>query len=417
MEEWRVISKFPNYSVSNLGNVMNTKTGRIMRLNIKCGYSKVHLLNEKERKSIFVHRLVATYFIENPENKPEVNHKNKNRIDNRVENLEWLTKPENLQHKSIGLVYKTNRNKPILRIDISSRNILEKYESIDEAGIWVLNNGYTKTSHNGRNSIGNCLNGLSNSAYGFKWEYIKNDNLKNEEWREIDLKKLFGSDCFSDKKYFVSNLGRFKNSFGIIMENYKVNANGYIRVFIYKKTFALHRLVALTFLDNPENKEQVNHIDGNKLNNSLDNLEFVTNKENQIHKFLIGIGNNFTRAVKQYDLEGNFIKEYNSIVLAAKEMNISKSCITGVLLNKRKTAAGFIWKYSDDKNIDFSEKIKINKNIGRNVCQYDLDMNLIKTHNSIADASRTLNIHKNHIWAVINNFRKTTGGFIFKYLD
>ena len=201
------------------------------------------------------------------------------------------------------------------------------------------------------------------------------------------------------------------------MDNYKVNENGYIRVYIYKKTFTLHRLVALTFLENSENKEQVNHKDGNKLNNCVENLEFVTNKENQIHKIQNGLGNNFTRAVKQYDLDGNFIKEYCSITLAAKELGISKSTIRCVLINKRKTAAGYIWKYADDKNINFLEKIIINKNKGRKVCQYDLDMNLIKIHNNIAEASRHVNMHKNNIWGVINNLRKTSGGFIWKYLD
>ena len=77
--------------------------------------------------------------------------------------------------------------------------------------------------------------------------------------------------------------------------NLRVNKNGYIRVYIYNKTFALHMLIALTFLDNPENKEQVNHKHENKLNNNISNLEFVTNKENQIHK--MGLGNNHTRKI------------------------------------------------------------------------------------------------------------------------
>ena len=89
------------------------------------------------------------------------------------------------------------------------------------------------------------------------------------------------------------------------MDNYKVNDNGYIRVYIYNKTFALHRLIALAFIENTENKEQVNHIDGNKLNNSVENLEWVSNQENQIHKFKIGLGNNFTRKITQFDLEMN----------------------------------------------------------------------------------------------------------------
>lgn len=65
------------------------------------------------------------------------------------------------------------------------------------------------------------------------------------------------------------------------------------------------------------------------------------------HKFQNGLGNNFTRKIKQFDLNNTFIKEYASIALASKDVNISKSCISGVLREKRKTAAGFIWKYSD----------------------------------------------------------------------
>jgi hypothetical protein len=347
MEEWRKIDEFPNYSVSNFGNVMNIKTNKLLKLNVKCGYQIVSLVNDVSKKNFRVHRLVATLFIKNPENKPEVNHKDKNKLNNNVINLEWNTRLENCQHRSIGLIYKSNKNKPILRLSKDNNEIIEQYNSIEDAGIWAFENNLTSNLHNGRNSIGNCVNGLSNSAYGYKWKYIEKTSFENEEWKEIDLIYLFSNDCKFEKKYLVSNFGRFKNSSGTIMDNYKVNDNGYNRVYIYKKTFLLHRLVALTFLENNNNKEQVNHKDGNKLNNSIGNLEWCTNKENQMHKFQNGLGNNFTRKIRQYDITGNFIKEFNSIVLAAKELNISKSNISGVLNNYRKTAAGFVWKYLD----------------------------------------------------------------------
>lgn len=418
MEEWRIITDFPNYSVSNFGNVKNNKTNRIMKLNVKGGYYHISLNNNMDKKTFKVHRLVALAFIENTHNKPEVNHKDKNKLNNNINNLEWMTRKENNQHKSIGLIYNSNKNKPLYRLDKITGDILEKYESIEDAGIWANENKLTSNSHNGRNAIGNCVNGLSNSAYGFRWKYVDN-SLDYEEWREINVNKLFNQEIASDKKYYVSNLGRFKNSSGRItnIENYKVIEDGYIRVYIYNKTFALHRLVALTFLDNPVNKETVNHIDGNKLNNKIENLEFATNKEQQIHKHAIGLGNNFTRKVKQYDLNWNFIKEYDSIVLAAKEMNVSKGTIRGVLIKYRKTSAGYIWRYSDDIDNDFTEKITINENRGRSVGQYDLNMNLIKKHDSIAEAGRNIGIHKNNIWGVINNKQNTAGGFIWKYLD
>jgi hypothetical protein len=345
MEEWRIIKDFPNYSVSNFGNVMNNKSNRLLKLSIKSGYYNIGLNNGKNRKALKVHRLVALAFIPNPENKPEVNHINKNKLDNSIVNLAWATKKEQAQHKSIGLIYKSNKNKPINRLDKITRKILEKYSSIEDAGIWAFQNKLTSNSHNGRNAIGNCVNGLSNSAYGFAWEYEKNEDKNNEEWREIKLDNIFTGEINIDKKYFVSNLGRFKNSYGTIMENYKINENGYIRVYICNKIFLLHRLVALTFLENSENKETVNHKDGNKLNNSINNLEFATHKEQQIHKFKMGLGNNHTKKIAQYDLQENLIKEFNSIISASKELNTSSSNIRGVLYKKRKTAAGFIWKY------------------------------------------------------------------------
>lgn len=415
MEEWLVIKDFPNYSISNLGNIKNNKKNRIMKLTIKGGYYTVSLTNDICKKTFKVHRLVGSAFIENPDNKPTVNHKDKNKCNNKLSNLEWMTLDEQMQHKSIGLHYKSNKNKPIYRLS-KDDEILEHYNSIECAGKWAFENKLAKSAHSGRNAIGNCLNGLSIKAYNFKWNFLDN-SLENEEWREIDFNKIFEQEIKADKKYYISNLGRFKNSYGTIMENYKPNEDGYIRVYISNKTFLLHRLVALTFLENPENKETVNHMDGNKLNNTIDNLEFATNKEQQKHKFENNLGNNFTRKIKQYDLNWNLIKVHTSISLAAKEMNISKSSIQGVLLGNRKTADGFIWKYVDDKNINFSEKITINKNIGRKVCQYDLDMNLIEIHNSIAEASKKVNSHKNNIWGVINNLRKTSGGFIWKYLD
>jgi hypothetical protein len=104
-------------------------------------------------------------------------------------------------------------------------------------------------------------------------------------------------------------------------------------------------------------------------------------------------------------------------VEASNELNIGKAGINATCLYKQKHSGGYIFRYIEDISFDKSEKVVINKNRGRNVGQYDLDMNLLKIHNSIADASRNVNIHKNNIWAVIKNNRKTSGGFIWKYLD
>ena len=339
-ETWKTITDFPNYDISNYGNVKNIITNKLLRIPHNDGYKCISLRHNGKDKSFKIHRLVAIAFIENPENKSDVNHKDKNKGNNKVSNLEWMTRKENNIHRCQNSKIKTNKNKQLNRIDSNTDEVLEQYNSIEDAAIWAFNNNLTKNTHNGRNSIGNCINGLGKSSYGYKWELLNdNHDLEGENWKQVIIN---GNTI---KTYYVSNLGRFKNSSGIISKNTKPCLSGYYVVAIDNITYRLHRIIALTFIDNPENKEQVNHIDGNKLNNSVSNLEWVTNKENQIHKFKIGLGNNYTRKIVQYDLEMNKLKEFNSIIEASKELNIGKSNIGGVITNHRKTAGGFIFKY------------------------------------------------------------------------
>lgn len=95
MEEWREIPNVPGYLASSDGNIRNIKTGTIRRPRLKkSGYFCVKI----RQKHLLVHRLIAKAFIDNPLFKREVNHKNRNRLDNRVYNLEWCTPSENVKH-------------------------------------------------------------------------------------------------------------------------------------------------------------------------------------------------------------------------------------------------------------------------------------------------------------------------------
>ena len=95
------IKEYKNYYISNLGNVYSTKSGKLIKLtpyiDSKGNYLMIRLIrNDGIRKSLLIHRLVAEHFIPNPLKLPEVNHKDKNTKNPKVDNLEWCTRKENL---------------------------------------------------------------------------------------------------------------------------------------------------------------------------------------------------------------------------------------------------------------------------------------------------------------------------------
>lgn len=104
-EEWSAIPKFSHILVSNFGRVRNTRTGSVYRLSLtRDGYQVFLAYKGYKRKRFLVHRLVAAAFVPNPDKKPEVNHKDLCKTNNRADNLEWVTHQENIVH------YYTNRN-------------------------------------------------------------------------------------------------------------------------------------------------------------------------------------------------------------------------------------------------------------------------------------------------------------------
>lgn len=337
MEEWKSVSGYEKYEVSSLGNVRNIKTKRILKASNTGGYYSISITNGKQ-KTISIHQLVAKAFIPNPENKLQVNHKDKNGLNNNLENLEWLTNRENSIHRSNGVTQTTNQNLEIYKINKDTDEILEKYNSIENAAKSFIENNNFKIK-TVRSGISMVINNKQQSAYGYKWEKVEQNNLENEIWKEIDIENE------DTKGYFVSSLGRFRNKKVVIMKDYKPHNSGYIYLRVNIKKYALHRLVALTFITNLEDKPFVNHIDGNKINNKLENLEWVNCSENNLHAHKLGLTKGSRRTIIQYDLEMNKIKQFNSIKEASDKLNISCSNIKGVLYKKQNTAGGFIWKY------------------------------------------------------------------------
>lgn len=102
MEEFRIIEDNTNYSVSNLGNVKNNDTGKILKQSISNGYAIIRLWKNGKGKNYRVHRLIALAFIPNPQNKPFIDHIDNNKTNNHIDNLRWCNNQENTWNRQLS---------------------------------------------------------------------------------------------------------------------------------------------------------------------------------------------------------------------------------------------------------------------------------------------------------------------------
>lgn len=187
-EEWKDIVGYEHiYQVSNCGRVKRIsqryvdkyghkrcRSERILsQIKSRCGYMLVHLSNDGLAKHLYVHRLVAEAFIENNDNNPQVNHKNGNKSDNHISNLEWNTRSENMIH-----AYKNGLNAP-------SRSQLGKIGALSARGKRILqfdkNMNFIRefnTAKDAANIVGctpsaitRCANGKYKYVYGYIWKW------------------------------------------------------------------------------------------------------------------------------------------------------------------------------------------------------------------------------------------------------
>ena len=274
------IYDYENYMIDENGEVFNNNTKQYLKGSIgENGYRYFRLSKNNHKKMYYAHRLVAEHFIDNPNNLPVVNHIDGNKLNNNINNLEWVTYSENTKH------WKDNSN--VIRRQT---------------------------------------------------EYYKED-LPNEIWKEF-------------KNYYVSSLGRIRNKAknnllkpSLACGYYKVRLsdNGLVN------DYMIHQLVYKLFKgDYDKNNFIIDHIDGNKLNNDINNLRLLTNSENAHAAFYETKTNSSAKKVAQYDLNGNFIKSFPSARVASKELNLDSSTISKVCRGKNKTHGGFIFKYIEE---------------------------------------------------------------------
>lgn len=157
-----------------------------------------------------------------------------------------------------------------------------------------------------------------------------------------------------------------------------------------QKRMRVHRLVAETFIPNLENKPFVNHIDGNRSNNNVKNLEWVTPSENTQHAVATGLMNSGRkRAVIQYNLQGEKMLTFESASEAARQTGTSQSKITMCCRRQRESANDYQWRYEDDiQDIKVVQKRFIT---GKKVAQCDEDYNIIAIYPSFSAAAQAVN--------------------------
>ncbi len=162
-EIWKDVKGYEGlYKVSNFGNVKTIKNNKILKINTTGEYGYVALYRDRKKTIKKIHRLVAENFIENPNNYPCVNHKDENKWNNKVDNLEWCTQKYNCNYK--------NRNKKL-----SKSKCRFKIKQIDLNGktikiwqdIWELRNNTSYNTH----VIRQCCQKRCKTSYGYKWEY------------------------------------------------------------------------------------------------------------------------------------------------------------------------------------------------------------------------------------------------------
>ena len=186
-----------------------------------------------------------------------------------------------------------------------------------------------------------------------------------EEWRPIKGYEYYEVSNLGRVRSWINNKWKRRNTPKILSLHRLTK--GYLGVSLssapnVSKTIKVHRLVAKTFIPNPDNLPMINHKDENKTNNCVSNLEWCTNKYNlnygttrqRIFETIERNGGYKVRPIIQKDLEGNVIREWNSATEAAKELKIDRN---NILTACRKSYKGFVW--------DFKEKdsIKDNNNI------------------------------------------------------
>jgi hypothetical protein len=335
---WRPIQGYTDrYLVSRNGEIWSIKRQIILSTHLRKGYPSVSLYDDSGKWTISIHTLMGETFLVKDDDpaKTQVNHKNGVKTDDRVENLEWTTPRGNNQH-ALETGLRVPRTKKVGQYTLEGQK-LATFDSIKEAA--------EKTGCNAKH-IPSVCRGKRESTGGYNWQY------ENEE----DKPHVFvGTGVYHPyfPKYIIQSNGQVYSTITNRYMKHKIDPDGYHLVGLsnngFKKDFLIHVLVAQCYIPPDPNKPVVNHMDTDKSNNNVDNLEWCTSSHNALHA-IANLGPNNVKIVSQYTMKDVYIMTFESARAAKNATDIDDSSIVKCCKGKARHAGGYIWKYGNKKD-------------------------------------------------------------------
>lgn len=324
------------YLVSRNGEIWSVYAKQINKLGMRDGYPFIQFYREGERKNCRINVLVAKAFIPCPDPTMEVNHKNGNKTDNRVENLEWITKRGNVQH-SVDTGLKKIYTRPVTQYTVEGVKVMS-YPSIKAAS--------EATGIDGR-AISAVAKGKNKTTHGTVWKYDDLDRFDVPQVGDTGIQHPYFPN------YFITPAGKV---YSISAQRYmtpKVDDDGYLSVQLsnngYKQDFRISRLVAEFYIPKIPGKDVVNHKNMDVTDNRVENLEWMTYSENTLHAVQ---NKNFVYkdGIIQYDFNGQIIATYESIRDANRKTGFNRNIIAECCKGERPNAYNSIWRYSNESS-------------------------------------------------------------------